>query len=147
MATLLTRNPQADQEGIRNNFRFKDTNIILARLQLNITISAVRGSESTIKLCASLRHIVEFCVHIGSAIYSLDQENYTINCNISTSYNSVDVNVVTVGGRLPRVYSIPGLQNTYFTFFEFATFFRFLSLDLRFFLKKRTVNRQTLNRS
>ena len=40
-----------------------------------------------------------------------------------------------------------GLQNTYFTFFEFATFFRFLSLDLRFFLKKRTVNRQTLNRS
>ena len=42
-----------------------------------------------------------------------------------------------------------GLQNTYFTFFEFATFFRFLSLDLRFFLKKRTVAvyRQTLNRS
>ena len=37
VATLLTRNPQANQEGIRNNFRFKDTNIILARLQLNIT--------------------------------------------------------------------------------------------------------------
>ena len=45
------------------------------------------------------------------------------------------------------VAELPGLQNTYFTFFEFATFFRFLSLDLRFFLKKRTVNRQTLNRS
>ena len=48
---------------------------------------------------------------------------------------------------LDQPYHWAGLQNTYFTFFEFATFFRFLSLDLRFFLKKRTVNWQTLNRS
>ena len=49
--------------------------------------------------------------------------------------------------RIRNDTRIAGLQNTYFTFFEFATFFRFLSLDLRFFLKKRTVNQQTLNRS
>ena len=63
----------------------------------------------------------------------------TVNPRFTTS-------TLTANPELPRAIE-SGLQNTYFTFFEFATFFRFLSLDLRFFLKKRTVNRQTLNRS
>ena len=65
------------------------------------------------------------------------------------NHNSGDRNYggTKIWGFFSEIPKFPGLQNTYFTFFEFATFFRFLSLDLRFFLKKRTVNRQTLNRS